>query len=84
MRERKIDLNNEHLNRIQRTSLCFVVFALVDLVKVMGCRLLSLRVNAESLFDLLKVHCASPTVLALSIEEVGHNVWVLEVFLLGI
>lgn len=38
-----------------RISWCFVVFAFVDLAKTLGCRLLSLRVNAESLFDLLKV-----------------------------
>lgn len=57
MRERSFDLNNKHLGRINRASLCFVVFALVDLVKTLGCRLLSLRVNAESLFDLLKVCC---------------------------
>lgn len=40
---------------IKKTSLCIVVFAFVDLAKTLGCRLLSLRVNAESLFDLLKV-----------------------------
>jgi hypothetical protein len=55
MRERKYDLPDKTLLNIQRTSLCFVIFSLVDLVKTLGCRLLSLRVNAESLFDLLKV-----------------------------
>jgi hypothetical protein len=43
------------LTAVSRTSWCLVVFALVDLTKTLGCRLLSLRVNSESLFDLLKV-----------------------------
>jgi hypothetical protein len=40
---------------VNRTSLCFVVFSLVDLAKTLGCRLLALRVNSASLFELLKV-----------------------------
>lgn len=67
MRERNYDLNNDHLSRINRTSLCFVVFALVDLAKTLGCRLLSLRVNAESLFDLLKVWGPPGSVLVLAV-----------------
>lgn len=55
MQERTFDLDDKHLKRINRTSLCFVVFALVELAKTLGCRLLSLRVNADSVFDLLKV-----------------------------
>ena len=51
---------------IKRLSLCFVVFSFVELIKTLGCRLLSLRVNAESLFDLLKVCCCDETFIVMS------------------
>ena len=57
MKEHKNKDDDAALNLINRISWCFVVFAFVDLFKTLGCRLLSLRVNAESLFDLLKVRC---------------------------
>jgi hypothetical protein len=47
--------DDEALGTVNRISLCLVVFSLVDLTKTLGCRLLSLRVNASSLFALLKV-----------------------------
>lgn len=58
MREHHLHLPKDadvNLDRINAASCCFVIFSLVELLKVLGCRLLSLRVNAGTLFDLLKV-----------------------------
>lgn len=38
---------------------CTVIFAAVDLLKTLSCRLLSLRVNSGGLFDMLRV-CPPP------------------------
>lgn len=58
MREHSINLPeaaDRTLDRINAASSCLVIFSLVEFAKVLGCRLLSLRVNAGTLFDLLKV-----------------------------
>lgn len=43
------------LEVIFRLSFCAVIFALVEVVKRMGCRVLSLRVHSHSLFSQLRV-----------------------------
>ena len=39
---------------IRRLSLCAIVFANVDLAKLLVCRILSLRVNSEHLFETMQ------------------------------
>ena len=58
------------LQLIFRASICAVIFALVEVVKKLGCRALSLRVHSHSLFSTLRVrahhflvHCVSYAVL---------------------
>lgn len=63
MREHRINLPevaDETLSYINAASSCFLIFSLVELAKVLGCRLLSLRVNAGTLFALLKVWATTP------------------------
>jgi uncharacterized membrane protein len=43
------------LRGLERFTLCAVIFSLIELVKTMSCRILSLRVHSESLFDTLQV-----------------------------
>lgn len=46
------------LQFLQRATLCGVILALVELVKDMSARLLSLRVHSDSLFEDLEVRPA--------------------------
>lgn len=49
------DLPDKTLYLIYKVGLCLIIFSLVELVKTLSCRLLSLRVNAESMFEDLQV-----------------------------
>lgn len=46
---------NGPLERIAKVSSCLVIFAVVEVVKTLGCRVLSLRVHSKSLFIQLRV-----------------------------
>ena len=55
MREHTYDLPDDTLYKIYNVGLCLIIFSLVELFKTLSCRLLSLRVNAESMFENLQV-----------------------------
>ena len=47
------------LKAVSSFTMCAVIFALIELVKTLSCRILSLRVNSESLFETLQVRAHS-------------------------
>lgn len=52
MRDRShSDLPDKTLKLIYLVGLCLIIFSVVELAKTLSCRLLSLRVNAESMFE---------------------------------
>lgn len=62
MREREYDLPDKNIHVIYKVGMCLIIFAVVDLCKTLSCRLLSLRVNAESMFENLQVRRQPPRI----------------------
>lgn len=52
------------LQTVAKASLCVVIFALVELLKTLGGRALSLRVHSKSLFSKLRVRAAATPFVA--------------------
>eukprot|EP00892_Ulva_mutabilis_P010917 jgi/Ulvmu1/8198/UM041_0007.1 len=63
MHERKYDLPDKNIYVIYKVGLCLIIFAIVELFKTLSCRLLSLRVNAESMFENLQAAIEKERVL---------------------